>query len=760
MSDASGKEPKAKPRWAAHTPNDAGDWQSMTGHVLGGEGTPGVTPLAETFAAVFGAGEWGKWAGLLHDIGKYSDEFQDYLVACEEAKRNRKRPPRKGVDHKSAGAWMASRQIKNRPLAVAMLGHHGQIYSSADFDDKLAKTETRPELHQSLERGMAEIAELKSTSPQLPSWLPPKPSAKKEAELFLRMIYSCLVDADSIDTEAHFNADKSGMRGDATPLMRYRDLLHENQQSLMEDAKPADTEVNRVRREVYEACRNAAALPPGVFRLTVPTGGGKTRSSLTFALEHALLHGMDRIIYAIPYTSIIDQTVGVFRSIFGEGENAPRVLEHHSAVPEPERGEDEDSQGEDPALWRRLASENWDARLIVTTTVQLFESLFSHKPARCRKVHRLAKSVLILDEAQTLPLPLLKPIVDALKQLAAHYGMTVVLCTATQPALDNSPYLKGFDDVREIISPDDRNRHFRQLERVRYAVAPEPWTWERVADEMETSDQCLTVLNTRRDAIILLEILEERGVPGLVHLSTLLCGAHRRKIIKEVKTRLKQGEPVRLVSTQVVEAGVDLDFPKAMRAVGPLDRIIQAAGRCNREGLRDHGEVIVFFPAEGRTPKGPYAAAQGQAEIMLRQSADLHRPETIEAYFRALYGLGNLDEREIQPMREAWNFPLVAEKFRMIDEEDTVPILAPYDKALFDEVIEEARKREQMTRRLWRQAQPLTVSIFRKDFEARQAMIETVILDQLYVWRGTYDELRGLVGVARDPSDLIIDSRS
>jgi CRISPR-associated endonuclease/helicase Cas3 len=747
-NDGQGSEADAPSEYVAHTPNDRGIWQSMRDH------EDGVTRLSEAFAAVFGTGEWGRQEGKLHDIGKYSDAFQAYLRACYEAERRKAPPPKKGVDHKTAGAWRAAKEMRNSLLGVVMLGHHGGLPSVAKFQDKLAKAAEIPGFETALRRATETVGPLQPLVP--PDWIG---KSELKAEFFCRMLYSCLVDADSLDTEAHFDEDKAALRGDATPLSRYRDDLKRSQEKLMEEARRKSSTVNDVRREVYEACLAAASRAPGVFRLTVPTGGGKTRSSLAFALEHALRHGMERVLYAIPYTSIIDQTVQEFRKIFGTGPDAPQVIEHHSALPEPKEESDEEAEGAE--FRQRLACDNWDARLVVTTTVQLFESLFGRKPGRCRKVHRLAKSVIILDEVQTLPLPLLAPIIDGLNMLAAHFGTTVVLCTATQPAMEgNSPYLKGFPSVEEIVPAEMRNRHFQSLKRVEYRIEPEsePWTWDRAAEEMTGVSQCLAVVNTRKDALKLLDALEPEGPEGLFHLSTLLCGAHRKRVIDQVKERLTRGLPVCLVSTQVIEAGVDLDFPRVLRAIGPLDRIIQAAGRCNREGqLPGLGRMTVFYPADGSTPKGSYATALGEAKVYLkRDGIDLYDPELMTAYFRSLYGLVNTDERKINEGRKALDFPYVEEKFRMIDQ-DSVSVLVRYDPDAYEAILREAEFAGGMSRKLWRKAQPYVVSIPRWESRLKQKVIREIIPDQLYVWDGQYDDLRGITDeTVYEPGDLVM----
>ena len=380
-----------------------------------------------------------------------------------------------------------------------------------------------------------------ATSLALPSHL----TSELDCEFFIRMLFSALVDADFLDTERHFNREQAESRRRGPNIS---DLWQDFEKDQVKFTKATPSRLNVAREEVYQACLQAASQPQGVFRLTVPTGGGKTRSGMAFGLKHALRHGLDRVIVAIPYTSIIEQTADVYRQIFRPGV----VLEHHSAVASEEERCDPVSLND---VWSRLAAENWDAPIVVTTTVQLFESLFGHKTTACRKLHNIARSVIILDEAQTLPTHLLEPILDALKQLVDYYKVTLVLCTATQPALDNGPHLRGLDNIREIVPAPARL--FSELRRVSYELhVEEKWTWEQVAKEMREAGQALAVVNTKNDALLLLEAIQDEDA---LHLSTLLCGAHRRAVLHEVSQRLRQGQACRLVSTQVVEAGVDLN---------------------------------------------------------------------------------------------------------------------------------------------------------------------------------------------------------
>lgn len=711
---------------AAHTPNSLGEWHPLDAHLRN------TAELAAEFTSKFGVQDLGKLCGLLHDVGKASTEFQKYLKQLHSGAK-----PHKSPDHKKVGAASCVQLLPQGIgdlISFAILGHHSELPSRADWQSAIRSTPIPEEVKKEAKALIASPIDANHLAKAISALC----ATPTELELFIRMLHSSLVDADYLDTEAHFNPEISTRKAKAA-LSDMLQIFLEDQNRLINNSP--DTLVNSLRRDIYEYCLKAAEMPQGVFKLTVPTGGGKTRSSLAFALNHAVKHGLERIIYAIPYTSIIEQTADVFRSIF---KDQSLVLEHHSLAAE--LGEDDEDS------WARLAAENWDAPLIVTTTVQLFESLFSNKPSRCRKIHRLAKSVLILDEVQCLPIGLLAPILDALKTLVDKYGVTLLLSTATQPALDiQSPYLKGFANTVEIV-PEPKY-YFDKLKRVNYHIEPSPLTWEQVAEKMQEHHQCLTVVNSRKDALTLLDIL---GDDTAVHLSTLLCGLHRRELLQEIRRRLKTGAPCRVVSTQVIEAGVDLDFPTVLRAVGPLDRIIQAAGRCNREGLLSSGTVVVFEPAEGGAPIGWYKTAMGEAELLLKEGCNLHNPDDLEKYFSKLYQVVETDSKGIIPLRCSMDFPETARKFKMI-EDNAVPVLVPYpDKSgLFQEVLS-AAKSKTMPRSLWRKAQGITVSIFWHELDQHRHMLEELLPLQLYAWHGEYHPVKGIGTFTRDPSDLVI----
>lgn len=717
----------------AHTPGDGGQtWQLLTDHLRG------VAQLAELFGQPLGVGALARIAGALHDVGKYSDGFQEYLSDSYAARGGGRVSPRRRVDHKTPGAVETASCLGL--LALPILGHHGGLPSKAQAQEALrgASEVVTAALSRARAEGVLpnerDVADAEDEARRLAG-------TELDADLALRLIYSCLADADALDTEAHFKPDVASKRGGTPPVSCLVRTLTAAQERLI--ASAPDTMVNRVRRCVYEECLAAGDRPTGVFSLTVPTGGGKTRSSLAFALRHAHVHGLERVIYAIPYTSIIEQTADVFRSIF---DDPSAVLEHHSSLDEPARG-DADHE------WRVLAMDNWDAPIVVTTTVQLFESLFSNRPGRCRKVHRIARSVVVLDEVQTLPERLLDPILDVLRALAERYSTTVLLCTATQPALQGSPYLKGFPEVSELIG--DPVEYFADLERVRYEVEVTPIGWDALAADIKAHDQCLVVVNTKRDALRLLEVLRD---PAALHLSTRLCAEHRAKVLDEVRSRLQEGAACRVISTQVVEAGVDLDFPVVFRALGPLDRIVQAAGRCNREGRLEAGLVRIFEPDEGARPAGAYRTATSHAERMLRAGdLDFNDPGTFPNYFACVYRDVELDAERIQPARARLDFPTVAGRFRLI-RNDSVPVLVPHDRAAVADVCCQAQAEGHVARSLWRRAQRHSVAIRRRELDEalKEGLAHEVVPDSgLYRWTGGYDPVLGLTGAGPDPADLI-----
>jgi len=635
-----------------------------------------VSERAREFADVFGGEKWGEYAGKIHDAGKARKVFQEYLNLCAEGKGKRGSTP-----HSTYGARLAveKHKVLGKLLAYVISGHHGGL---PDWD--------------SLERRLSEISGLDEVATlgegaDFPQCFPFKlGKADKPGfalAFFTRMVFSCLVDADWLDTEAFMDPERSSWRAGSPKVTDLAGRFFPKLEALCAQARPSP--VNSIRREALEACLAAAEEPPGLFSLTAPTGCGKTLSSLAFALRHAERHGLSRIIYVIPFTSIIEQNADVFREFLGDD----AVVEHHSAVDPGDDGEDES-----PELRRaRLACENWDAPLVVTTSVQFFESLFAAKPSRCRKLHNLAGSVIILDEVQTLPQGLLLPCLAALRELAARYGASIVLCTATQPAIEKrDEFPLGLDGVREILP--DRAAFHERLRRVRVEDLGTLGD-DALCARLGAHDQALCIVNTRKHARALFERLAgeggSAGREGIFHLSACMTAAHRSVRIADIKAALQEGRPCLVVSTQLVEAGVDLDFPVVYRAAAGLDAIAQAAGRCDREGRLTEaagfpaGQVFIFTP-EDKLPAGHFRITADTAAMVLRQGfPDPLAPEAVERYFRLLFWQagGKLDAKVILKGIEGGasqgmiRFREVGEAFRFIENNMRPVIVARDDDA-------------------------------------------------------------------------------
>ena len=648
----------------SHPSLEQKQWHALSEHLQN------TGSRAATFLDPLDCAELGRAAGILHDLGKYTRAFQKRLAG---------EPLH--VNHSTAGARVAIDRYPGplgKVLAYCIAGHHAGLANGVN-GQRISSLADR------LDESAAPLDPIWQSEIELPDITPPpvRPRDPKtagfSAAFLIRMVFSALVDADYIDTEAWFAEvdERSLPRGEHPDLLK---LLHQLDTYLVDlTARAVPSDVNRLRHEVLSHARKMAAESPGLFTLTVPTGGGKTLTSLAFALDHAIRHGLDRVIYVIPFTSIVEQTAAVFRkALRGDGLNPDNcILEHHSAF-------DEDRVGQREARSKlRLAMENWDAPIIVTTAVQFFESLFANRPSRCRKIHNIANSVVILDEAQTLPLNLLSPCVSALDELARNWRASVVLCTATQPALHaRDGFTGGFENAREIAP--DPERLYQALKRTR--IRHEGTLDDAQLDErMGESPQALCIVNTRRHARELFETLRDR--PGAYHLSTSMCARHRRDVLHEIRQRLDSGRTVRLVATSLIEAGVDIDFPTVLRAEAGLESIIQAAGRCNREGKFALSDVIVFEPMSGpgRKPLPEVSQLASAARSVMRRNEDPQSLAAITQYFREVYWIKGpeLDARGIlsalNERRSTLDFPFesISRRFRLI-ETDMVPIIVPY----------------------------------------------------------------------------------
>ncbi|MCF8030877.1 MAG: CRISPR-associated helicase Cas3' [Desulfohalobiaceae bacterium] len=642
------------------------EWRPLEKHLRD------AAELASGFASVFGAGNWGRALGELHDIGKCKQAFQEYL---HRVVGNPEHGP-SGIDHSTAGARLAWERDENwgRILAYVLAGHHAGLPDGRG---------SGPTLERRLERELPECAAdmAQAMGKELPDEFPVLINQQRfgfQLAFFIRMLFSCLVDADRLDTEAFMDPENARLREQPPGMADLASRFFPELDRLVSGAP--DSRVNRLRRKVLEECQRAADLRTGLFSLTVPTGGGKTLSSLAFALRHARSHGLKRIMYVMPYTSIIEQNAAVFRSFLGDD----AVLEHHSSF-----DFDAGEQGEsDNREWAKLAAENWDAPLVATTAVQFFESLFSSRPGKCRKLHNLAGSVVVLDEAQMLPRHLLLACLEALRELSSNYGTSIVLCTATQPALSRrEDFLQGLNGVREIVSdPHQLHAELKRTQVVHLGELSDADLTEQLAEE----EQVLCITNTRGHARTLYEILKN-GTESVYHLSASMCPVHRREKLEEIREALRRGEPCRVVSTQLVEAGVDVDFPVVYRAATGIDSVAQAAGRCDREGRLTEerggaaGRVYVFYPEQG-LPPGHFRLTADTSEEVLRHYGDPLDPEAVEMYFRhlfwragseldknnILYKLGEDAKNGNIPFRE------IDSLFRMIEEEKEA-IVVPLD---------------------------------------------------------------------------------
>jgi len=632
-----------------------------------------VRDLAGEFASSFGHSDWGRLAGLWHDLGKYSSAFQSYIAHGSGFDPEAHVEGGKGrVNHSSAGALHAVGQLggKGRLLAYLIAGHHAGLPDWHSDEHPLSSLSQRLEDEQHL-RAITDV----TIPPDVlrPAMIPAtKPLGGSDGlALWLRMLFSCLADGDFLDTEKFMDGEKGRSRGSFSSIGDLLNKLDIHMVQLMAEAKP--TRVNHVRAEVLGLCRARASDPPGIYSLTVPTGGGKTLSSLVFALKHAVQHKKQRIIYVIPYTSIIEQTAGIFRDIFGSN-----IIEHHSNLdPEKETAKS------------RLATENWDAPVIVTTNVQFLESLFAARTSSCRKLHNIVNSVVVLDEAQLLNPEFLQPIMDIINLLARYYGVTFVLSTATQPALNSREgfgwTFRGLDGVREIMT--DPDALYRDLNRVTVEMPTDFHAcrgWEEIQNELIAHESVLAVVNTRHDCRELYRLMPE----GTIHLSAAMCGEHRSQVIAGIRERLEKRVLTRVVSTQLVEAGVDIDFPVVYRALSGLDSIAQAAGRCNREGKLDRGKVVVFVPPKSSPPGMLRRAEQTTVSLLSGSMSDPMARELFARYFEHFYvkadsldkhGINDLLTRDARELKI--QFRTAADRFKLIDDAESQSILVWYGES-------------------------------------------------------------------------------
>lgn len=686
--------------------------------------------LCRNFAQSFHLEKVAAILGYTHDIGKASKEFQERIktIAGIEAHLEGKTPQH--VDHSTSGAQHLIKRYGlqlGTILAYCIAGHHTGLPNGTGDEDNV--------LSRRLKRKICDYS-------QIIDWLDEKlfdlnitdiiPGAKKDKKLnnyriqfMIRMLYSVLTDADFLDTEEFMDPEQANLRKSSNNIT---ELYNHFQKFLRLLNQKEKTPINIKRMEILNACLKAAENQPGLYSLTVPTGGGKTISSLAFALKHANKYSMRRVIYVIPYTNIIEQNADVFRTIF-HSLSEDNILEHHSNL--------------DPTVitpFNRIAAQNWDAPIIVTTNVQFFESFYAHRSSACRKIHNVANSVIIFDEAQMLPTDFLNPCLSVIKELIEIYGCTAIICTATQPELLKSNIVKkGFEKISEIIP--NPSGLYQSFKRVNINIISEKQSNDMLVQKLKQYKQVLTIVNTRKEARQIFEKLtKETDINETFHLSTMMCPQHRRESLIEILKRLKDSKPCRVISTQLIEAGVDIDFPVVFRAISGIDSIAQAAGRCNREGKQKYGKFFVFngetLPPPGHLRK---SAESGQQTI-INFPKDPLSLNAITYYFNDYYWKKpEMDKKQIldlcETMPNAIPFREISKQFKII-EEPTYSIIVPFKKS-GKELIEKLRKCRFsfVPINLRRESQQYIVSIREKPFFAfkRTGVLEDLFGDGQYM---------------------------
>lgn len=685
------------------------NWQLLKEHLKN------VAEKTAAFTKKFGVEDWGRMVGLLHDVGKSSEAFQEYLSLGADSQSSENLPK---TDHSTAGAQYAVNKegILGFLLAYIVSGHHSGLLDGISDYSSLEKR-----LQKQVQKWDKKLVTNQNVKLKVPKYLSSHFSnqAGFYIALFTRMLYSSLVDADFLDTEQFMDYYKSGLRNKTD--IGILGKMQKSFEAYIGEIASDKGIVNQERQKVLSACCSAAEEFPGLFSLTVPTGGGKTLSSLAFALRHAIKYGKDRIIYVIPFTSIIEQNAAVFRTVFSSLVEDV-VLEHHSNF-----------EQEKETTKSRLAAENWNAPLVVTTSVQFYESFFANKSSKCRKLHNIANSVIILDEAQTLPVDFLKPCLTVLDELVKSYNSTLVLCTATQPEIKKTKKFPiGLDNIREII-PDRETLHLnlRRVESDYIGMQAD----NELIERMDREKQVLCIVNTRNHAKLLYDELKNQE--NVFHLSALMCPAHRTEVLSRVKRMLGRSKPCKLVSTQLIEAGVDIDFPVVYRSLAGIDSIAQAAGRCNREGKLKVGRFYIFKSEHTRSESFFSETANSASQVIEIFDEPLTL-QAVEKFFELYYWdqKSKWDSTQIfsefrlnqnKNMPFLFNFRTVAQKFKIIDNNYESIIIPWGEKGR--QLCEHVRK-EFPTREFSRKLQRFTVSVNKWLWEKNLDRVFTVEQEQ------------------------------
>ncbi len=722
----------------AHSENADGKKHLLSEHLSG------TAKLVSSFSGDESYHNLFEITGLLHDLGKYQKDFQRYLI--DGGRRG-------SVPHASWGAGYA-RNFGILESSIAIDGHHKGLPDHADWKTDTAQFKNNDISHfdEVVREFLSDnsINESKFKETEIPSFN----NIKSQRELFTRFLFSALTDGDWLSTEAHFEPQTHSLR----PAFKLQiDEMIQKLEAVFSQKSSAG-EINVLRNEARAEALANSGMPCGFFSLSLPTGLGKTLTSMAWALYHAKANNLKRIIVVLPYVNIIDQTAAVFKDIFGESS----VLEHHFGYNEEHSSESSKECKTPEDRMKELACENWDYPLIVTTTVQFFESLFSNKPSKCRKVHNIADSVVIFDEVQTLPKHLILPTLQMLKDVHAVMKTSFLFCTATQPAFEKRQGFEGIDEIKPLIASPAN--FYEKTRRVRYSFINglEPIAMDVLLQEViSRDDSTLIIFNTKKAAADFFELAassSQNRYDESYHLSTAMCPYHRKEVIKQIIDGLSNGQKLLVVSTQLVEAGVDLDFPVVFRAAAPLESIIQSAGRCNREGKLgpEGGKTCIFRLADGGMPDDTYRACAGHAiEMMKADFEKIHHYNMFNEYYRQIINLYvDPDKKGIGEAREKFNFETVNGLYKII-EKATVGL---YVYSFNDEssaLLDSLKYKKHLSRDDFRRMQKFTVQVYR-DFINKNGQFCTYDQRGFIVWYGKYDCKMGLAAPDKDDEVLII----
>ena len=716
----------------AHSASDVADWHLLNAH---------LSHTAE-IAASFGRNELEqdlfRYAGLLHDAGKYQPQFQTYL-------RNGGR--RGSVPHAAHGAALSYQRKKQNAVSFAVLGHHSGLLDFGKVKNSIAnvlKDSVLPAVQCQLLKENDSLLDLEQRFDSTHKY---QKRDNLTSEFFIRYLFSALTDADWLDTEAHFSPNKAALRASQVlDTDRFIEILESHFRSMKTDG-----DIITLRNEVRAEVVSNAALPVGFFSLNVPTGLGKTLTSTLWALKHAKANALKRIIIVLPFINIIDQTAHVLSGIFGEDS----ILEHHSGV-----FDDAKNYEGEPYNKQVLATENWDYPIIVTTTVQFFESLFNNKPSKCRKIHNIADSVVIFDEVQTLPQELVLPTLEMLKQVQEVLNTSFLFSTATQPAFEARVGFPGLEKIYPLV----RNPQalFGKTKRVDYLIVDDfrPVSLNQIASMVcAHRKSVLVIVNTKKDASRIFDVIKTRAACFDItyHLSTNMCPMHRKSVILSIREDLGLSRNICVISTQLIEAGVDFDFPVVYRALAPLESIIQSGGRCNREGrLSEKGKVFLFTLEAGGLPPGLYSTCTAHTKLLISSDRDfLDRHDSFSEYYQQVQSLFvSGDKRQISESRKKLLFEQVADSYHLIDS-NTVPLFVRgYGNCA--KLLERLQGRPFLTRSDMRALQPYVVNFFRQILVKHNIFVDQTSIPGIFIWDGKYDSELGVVADGLSVEELVL----